>query len=91
MSDIRITRRHVLGLEQARRAAQKIADDLSAEYGFESRWEGDVLRFSRSGVRGVLSVGTDEVHLNAHLGLLLAAFKPKIEAHINDNFDRYFV
>jgi hypothetical protein len=30
------------------------------------------------------------VQMNAKLGFLLAAFKPKIEAQIEKNFDEYF-
>ena len=91
MSDIKLKRKHGLGLKKARVAAQKVADDLSSEFGMTSEWDGDVLRFNRSGVHGELRVSRDEVHLDARLGLLLSAFKPKIEEHINDNFDRYFV
>lgn len=91
MSDIKLMRKHSLGIRKARLAAQKVADDLSHEYGMTSEWEGDVLRFNRSGVHGELRVSKDEVHLDAKLGLLLSAFKPRIEGHINDNFDRYFI
>jgi putative polyhydroxyalkanoate system protein len=91
VSDIKLKRKHGLGLKKARVAAQKVADDLSSEFGMTSEWDGDVLRFNRSGVHGELHVSRDEVHLDARLGLLLSAFKPKIEEHINNNFDRYFV
>ena len=57
----------------------------------ESEWDGNTLRFERSGVNGKLVVTKDSVAVDAKLGFLLSAFKPKIEAHINDNFDRYFV
>ncbi len=91
MADIHLKRKHGLGLKKARAAAQKVADDLSSEYGVASEWDGNVLRFSRSGVQGELAVTKDEVRLDARLGLLLSAFKPKIEEHVNENFDRYFV
>ncbi len=91
MSDIKISRKHRLGIKKARVAAQKVANDLSSAYGMTSEWEGDVLKFHRSGVNGALTVSKDAVHVDAKLGLLLSAFKSKIEEHINDNFDRYFV
>jgi len=71
-------------------AAQKVADDLAQEYGMESTWEGNVLRFTRKGVDGALTVTKDEVVLDAKLGFLLSTFKHRIEEHVNDNFDRYF-
>ena len=91
MSEIKLKRKHTLGLAKAKVAAQKVADDLAQEYGMTSEWDGNVIRFNRSGVHGELKVAKDVVVLNAKLGFLLAAFRHRIEEHINDNFDRYFV
>lgn len=90
MAEIHLRRKHTIGVRKAKVAVQKVADDLAQEFGMESEWDGDVLRFSRHGVEGALSVAKDEVVLNAKLGFVLSAFKSKIEHHINDNFDRYF-
>jgi putative polyhydroxyalkanoate system protein len=91
MSQIHLKRKHTIGLKKAKVAAQKVADDLAQEYGMTSEWEGDSLRFNRSGVDGVLRVSKDAVELDAKLGFLLSAFRHRIEEHINENFDRYFV
>lgn len=90
MAEIHMRRRHTIGVRKAKVAVQKLADDLSQEYGMESEWDGNVLRFSRKGVDGALTVARDEVVLDAKLGLVLSAFKSRIEGQINDNFDRYF-
>jgi Putative polyhydroxyalkanoic acid system protein (PHA_gran_rgn) len=37
-----------------------------------------------------MTVSKNSVEVNAKLGFLLAAFKPKIEAQISKNFDKYF-
>lgn len=91
MSEIHLHRKHTIGLKKAKVAAQKVADDLAQEYGMESEWDGNVLRFSRSGVEGALEVAKDSVVLDAKLGFLLSAFRGRIEEHVNENFDRYFV
>ncbi len=91
MSEIHIRRRHTIGLKRARAAAQKVADDLADEYGIDARWEGDLLRFSRSGVHGVLKVTRAQVVLDAKLGLLLSALRARIEERIDESFDRYFI
>ena len=91
MSNITLKRKHTIGLANAKVAAQQVADDLAQEYGMTSRWAGNTLSFTRSGVDGQLKVTKDEVVLDAKLGFLLSAFRHKIEAHINDNFDKYFV
>jgi putative polyhydroxyalkanoate system protein len=90
VSQISIRRKHNIGLEGAKGAAQKVADDLAQRYGIQSRWEGDVLSFSRSGVDGQVRVSDSEVVLDAKLGFMLSAFRGAIESHINDGFDRYF-
>jgi putative polyhydroxyalkanoate system protein len=91
MSEIHLRRKHTIGIKKAKVAAQKVADDLAEEYGMQAQWEGDLLRFSRSGVDGALKVTRTEVVLDAKLGFLLSAFRARIEEHINENFDRYFV
>jgi putative polyhydroxyalkanoate system protein len=90
MADIEVQRDHALGLKKALAAAQKVADEMAENFDMESEWEGNTLYFSRSGVTGELTVTKNSVQMNAKLGFLLSAFKPKIEAQIEKNFEEYF-
>jgi putative polyhydroxyalkanoate system protein len=90
MSEIHLQRKHTLGLKKAKVAAQKVADELAESFDMESRWDGNALHFSRAGVTGCLTVTRDRVSLDARLGLLLAAFRPRIEERLQKDFDRYF-
>jgi putative polyhydroxyalkanoate system protein len=90
MADISLQRKHKLGLKKAKEAAQKVADDLAESFDMESEWDGNTLIFERSGVNGQMVVTKDGIAVDAKLGFLLSAFKPKIEEHINQNFDKYF-
>ncbi len=90
MADINLHRKHKLGLKKAKDAAQKVADDLAESFDMESEWDGNTLSFSRSGVKGAMVVTKDAISVDAQLGFLLSAFKPKIEEHINSNFEKYF-
>jgi len=90
MSAIHLQRKHALGMKKAREAAQKVADDMAESFDIESEWDGNALRFARAGVSGSLTVSKDRVVLDAKLGLLLAAFKPRIEERLQKDFDRYF-
>jgi putative polyhydroxyalkanoate system protein len=90
MADISLQRKHKLGLKKAKEAAQKVADELAEAFDMESEWSGNTLNFERSGVNGQLKVTKDGVSVDAKLGFLLSAFKPKIEEQINKNFDKYF-
>lgn len=89
MSEIRLERRHTIGLQGAKVAAQKVADELAQSWGIESSWDGDVLRFAREGADGTLMVNEDMVVFEARLGLLLSMFRQKIEDRINEHFDRH--
>lgn len=63
---------------------------MTDRYSVRCQWQGDVLCFERPGVKGTLSIEEDCVRLDAVLGILLAGFKPRIEARLDQNFERYF-
>jgi putative polyhydroxyalkanoate system protein len=90
MSTIELKRDHALGLKKARVAAQRVADEMEREFGMTSEWDGNVLRFTRTGVTGELVVTKSHVELSAKLGFLLSAFRGRIEEQIHRNFDEYF-
>ncbi|MBK6716428.1 MAG: polyhydroxyalkanoic acid system family protein [Burkholderiales bacterium] len=90
MSEICIRRAHGMTLAKARKAAEKIADELAAEFEMRHAWEGDTLNFSRSGVHGHIRVNTKEVEVQAKLGFLLAFLRPKIEQEIHRFCDEKF-
>jgi putative polyhydroxyalkanoate system protein len=88
MSDIRIRRSHSKTLDEARKAAEKMAKQLRKDFDLDYAWDGNVLRFERSGVDGELHVTTKEVRLEAKLGFLLTFLKPRIEAEVESQLDK---
>ena len=90
MPDISITQAHSLSQTDARAAAQKVADKLAREYGLQCRWEGDVLRFARSGVEGALTLGERQVALRIKLGFLMSAFASTIETKVAESMRTVF-
>ena len=90
MSEISIRRAHHLPIEEARKAAEKIAARLKKDFELDYAWERHVLHFERTGVHGELHVVKDEVRLEARLSFLLAFLKPRIEHEIDQQFDKYF-
>jgi putative polyhydroxyalkanoate system protein len=88
MSDIRIRRAHSKPLEEARKAAEKVAKQLRKDFELDYAWDGNVLRFERTGIDGELHVTTREVRLEAKLGFLLAFLKPRIEAEVEAQLDK---
>jgi putative polyhydroxyalkanoate system protein len=90
MPSIDIRRTHQLDLEQARAVVDKVAQRLREKYGVGTRWDGDELRFSHMGVDGGIAVSADQVHVQARLGMLMGALKPRIENEIRSKLDEYF-
>lgn len=90
MADINIVQEHHLAPEQARAAAQQVADKLSEQFELTSRWDGDVLRFERSGVNGTLTLGANQAQLQIALGFPISAFASQIEGKVADKMKRVF-
>lgn len=88
MSVIDVHRAHSLDKEHARQAAETLAEDLSKEFDVHYQWEGDVLRFKRSGVKGKLDITEDDIHVHLELGLLLRPLKARIEREIHSQLDQ---
>lgn len=91
MADIHIHREHQLGLQRARQIAWDWAEQVEAKYGMQCTvYEGeatDTVEFSRSGVKGELTVAADHFELEAKLGFLVGAFKKTIEGEIQKELD----
>jgi putative polyhydroxyalkanoate system protein len=91
MADIRIHRKHSLGLAKARDVAWRWAEEVEKKFDMACTViEGetsDTVEFTRSGVNGRLIVAADHFDLDAKLGFLLGAFSKTIESEIEKNLD----
>lgn len=91
MADIHITREHKLGLASARKLAFRWAEEAEEQLGMECTYEegttSDLVTFTRAGVNGELKVTKNRFELDARLGILLGAFREKIETEIVRNLD----
>ncbi len=81
-----MVRPHAMGMAQARKTALRWAEQVEQELDMECVYEegrgNDTVLFKRSGVQGTLRVTKDAFELDARLGLLLGAFRERIEAEI---------
>ncbi len=82
MSNIDIRHDHGNTPSQARQAIEEAARKLSERFDMETRWDGDKLLFSRSGVDGAIELLPQQVHVTAQLGFLLSAMKGMVESEI---------
>ena len=91
MADIHIHREHALGLKKARELAwawaEKVEDKFDMECTVLEGKTSDTVEFTRSGVKGELTVAADHFEISAKLGFLLGAFKATIESEIEKELD----
>ena len=91
MAEIRIHREHALGLKKAREIAWQWAEQVEEKFDMDCTViEGDdedTVEFTRSGVKGELTVAANHFVLVAQLGFLLGAFKATIEGEIQKELD----
>jgi putative polyhydroxyalkanoate system protein len=91
VAEIRIHRKHHLGLAKARKVAWSWAEQVESEFDMECTVvEGptsDTVEFTRSGVSGRLIVAADHFDLEARLGFLLGAFSKTIESEVEKILD----
>jgi len=79
---------HTLEEEHAREAAENLAKDLAEQFEVNYQWDGDLLRFKRSGVKGQLEISHADLHIHLELGMMLRPFKSRIEQEINSQLDQ---
>lgn len=92
MSDINFQKSHELGLEKARELAKEWMQGAAKQLGLDCKHtegaEQDTITFERMGVTGLMTVTGTSFDLNVKLGMMMAAFKPIVEAEIAKNLGR---
>lgn len=82
MSRICIRRRHEKGLEEARRAIERVAQRIAERFEIAYAWRGNRLLFERPGVEGSITVEESAVEVAAELSFWLFALRGTIEREI---------
>jgi putative polyhydroxyalkanoate system protein len=90
MADIDIKRAHNIGLAAARKAADRMAEDLAQKFGLSGGWTGNTHHFDRPGVTGSLHLTDKDLHLTVKLGLLLKMMRGPLESAIVRELDALF-
>ena len=87
---IDITQPHSLAPAAAREAAQQVADKLARELDLACQWQGDVLRFTKSGIDGTLTLSEGAARMQIQLGFLYGAFAPAIRSKVEEKMRKVF-
>ena len=88
-SALKIRREHTLGVEEAKRRVDKVAEELGGKLNLTSRWEGDHLRVTGRGVSGRIVVEADSVEVHVKVGLPMLMLREPIRVAIEDSIDHY--
>lgn len=89
MAAIDLRRQHGMSREEALAGADRLAAELRRNYDLNYQWEGNHLRFKRSGASGWLKVEAETISIHLELGFLLRAFKGRIEQEVSKNLDDF--
>lgn len=87
MAHIDIQRSHTLGLDGARRVADRVAADLRASHHVRSDWQGDTLHVRGPGLKGQLTATDTDVHIVVRLGVMARPFRAALEGEIHRRLD----
>jgi putative polyhydroxyalkanoate system protein len=90
MADITIVQDHAMAMDEARAAAQKVADQMVIDYEMVAEWQDDVLNFKRTGFSGTLALTPGRAELEISLGIMLKGFSRKIEEQVTKNMAKVF-
>jgi putative polyhydroxyalkanoate system protein len=84
---MRIRRKHQLTVEEAKIRADEIAEDLRRRFSLTTRWQGDSMIVSGSGVNGALHIEKDALEIVINLGFALKLMEGPIRSVIEESID----
>jgi len=84
---MRIRRNHNLGLEEARKRADRVAADLTEQFSARSQWHGNELHVEGRGVTGRLHVDETHFELEVKLSFALKLMEGPIRSVIEKTID----
>jgi len=86
---LKIRREHTLGVEEAKRRVDQVAEELGGKLNLTSRWEGNDLRVDGRGVTGRIVVEADSVEVHVTVGLPMLMLREPIRVAIEESIDHY--
>lgn len=90
MSKIHLRREHDLTPKAARKKVERVAEALAKKFDAECAWKGDILSVKHPSVDGKVTVGKNEVVVEAKLGFLVAMFRDRIDEELVRILDKEF-
>ena len=86
---MRLKKRHDLGLDEAKKRIDGVADKLHERFSVTADWDGDDLRVSGNGINGHIAVDEHTVLVELRLGLALMFLEGQIRSGIENAMDEH--
>ena len=90
MSRIHLRREHDLPPQAAREKVERVADVIAKRFEADCEWQGDVLSIRHPAVNGTVTLGGNDIVVEAKLGLMLAMFRERIDKELARVLDQEF-
>lgn len=90
MASIEILRSHSKPVKDAKKSVDRVAKHIADKFDVQSRWDGNTLHFSRSGVDGSIAVSAKQIHVSVNLSFMLMMIKGSVEKEIHRYMDDEF-
>jgi putative polyhydroxyalkanoate system protein len=84
---LRIHRTHNLGIEEAKRRVDMVAEEVGPKWNLKSRWNGDHMQVQGTGVSALIAVAADSVEVHVKTGLAMMMFRDVIRREIEGSID----
>lgn len=89
MAAFRLTKHYTMPKEEVREAAQGLVANLERDHKVRSRWQGDTVRISATGVDGQLSFHDGLIDISVKLGFLTSMFEPVLRKEMQRYLDTH--
>ena len=90
MASIEILRSHGKPVKDAKKSVDRVAKHIADKFDVQSRWDGNTLHFSRSGVDGSIAVSAKQIRVSVNLSFMLMMLKGSVEKEIHRYMDDEF-
>ena len=84
---MRIHRTHNLGIEEAKRRVDLVAEEVGPRWNLRSWWDGNRMQVQGTGISALIAVAADSVEVQVKTGLAMMMFREVIRREIEGSID----
>jgi putative polyhydroxyalkanoate system protein len=89
VAGFRLSKPYTMPKEEVREAARGLVANLERDHGVRSRWEGDTVRITGSGVNGHMSFQDGLIDVSVKLGFLTSMFESVLRSEVKRYLDTH--